>query len=76
MIPSWIRNIFVAPATPADDGLESKLRGMQNMKTLNDLLASGQCAPAQLDELELGAETISLNLKRRDTDRVKGNGGI
>lgn len=76
MIPNWIRAIFGSPAAPIDDGLECKLRGLQNMKRLNDLVISGELSPAQLTELEVGAETLSMNLKKRDTDSLKKRGAV
>lgn len=76
MIPKWLRALLGLGerAQAADESsIGHKLRGLQNMKRLNDLVVYGNCDQSQLDELEHGAETISMNLKR-GTDKVKKGG--
>lgn len=70
----WVRSLLglgERVAASSYDSTASKLQGLENMKRLNDLVCSGECNQAQLAELELGAETISLNLRKGDTDKAR-----
>lgn len=72
MIPRWFRSMLgLGRVVTPDDGLECKSRGLVNVRRINEAILSGTCEPHQLAELEIGAETISLNLKKGDTDRTK-----
>jgi len=74
----WLQSLLglvEEDASPQEPSITSKLRGIENMKRLNDLVLSGECSHEQLTELELGAETISLNLKKQDTEKLKQRGG-
>ncbi len=74
MIPRWFKAILglgESGQPPEEDSIASKCRGLQNMKRLNDLVISGQCDESQLAELELGAETITTNLRK---DKKHGGG--
>lgn len=79
MIPSWFKAMLGlgerVEHPQEEDSIASKCRGLQNLKRLNDLVLSGECDKSQLAELELGAETISLNL-RKGTDKVKKEGAV
>ena len=78
MIPSWFKAMLglgERAQPPEEDSIASKCRGLQNLKRLNDLVLSGECDKSQLAELELGAETISLNLRKSDTDLAKKKEG-
>lgn len=71
MIREWIKALLhmdQKELPPPDETIGNKLRALENMKRLNEAVA--HCEPHQLAELEIGAETISLNLKK-GTDKVK-----
>lgn len=77
MIRKWFRAILglgEREDRTDESSIAHKCRGLQNMKRLNDLVLSGKCDTAQLTALEMGAETISLNLKK-GTDKVKKKEG-
>lgn len=75
MTPKWLRWLLdpgEGKSVNLDDtSIQSKTNGLENMKRINEAILSGSCEPHQLEALELGAETITLNLKKNDTDRTK-----
>lgn len=76
MIPKWVRSLLgLEERVEYDDcALEAKTQGLRNMKRLNEFILSPDCQQTHLTELEIGAETISLNLKKQDTEKLKGGG--
>jgi hypothetical protein len=70
MILEWLVGMFRHPQAAPDVGAESKANALKNMAVLNEIvLHDDRC---DLDYLAESVNSISLNWKKKDTDKLKG----
>jgi hypothetical protein len=70
MILEWLVGLFRPSAPDPDVGVARTNQALQNVATLNQMVLEDKCC--DLDALEDSINSISLNWKKKDTDRLKG----